>query len=92
MTDVDLSTAESAYLALLDAMHMPRRDAADLVRALRTETRNSGKQPHEVEMVQADAWLAICALSKSLDADDETTPEVWSRAIHRTEEWRNLLD
>jgi hypothetical protein len=92
MTDVDLSTAESAYLTLLDARHKPRRDAADLVRALRAETQNSGKQPYEVEMAQADAWLAICALSKSLDADYETASEVWSRAISRTEEWRNLLD
>ena len=95
MTDVvDLSTAESAYLTLLDARLKPRAAAADLVRALRTKTKNSGKQSHEVEMVQADAWLAICALSKSLDADNETetSPEVWSRAISRTEEWRNLLD
>jgi hypothetical protein len=43
-------------------------------------------------MVQADAWLAFCALSKSLDADYETSPEAWSRAIDRTEEWRNLLE
>jgi hypothetical protein len=95
MTDVvDLSTAESAYLTLLDARLKPRAAAADLVRALRTKTKNSGKQSHEVEMVQADAWLAICALSKSLDADNETetSPEVWLRAISRTEEWRNLLD
>jgi len=92
MTDVDLSTAENTYVTLLDARHKPRRVAADLVRALRTETQNSGEQSHEVEMVQADAWLAICALSKSLDSDYETTSEVWSRAISRTEEWRNLLD
>jgi hypothetical protein len=93
MTDVvDLSTAESAYVALLDARHMPRAAAADLVRTLRTKAKNSGKHSHEVEMVQADAWLAICALSKSLDTDYETTPEIWSRAISRTEEWRNLLD
>jgi hypothetical protein len=59
---------------------------------IRTETQNRGGQSHEVEMVQADAWLAICALSKSLDTDYETTSEVWSRAISRTEEWRNLLD
>jgi hypothetical protein len=93
MTDVvDLSTAEMAYLALLEARQMPRAAAGDLVRALRTKTRNKGNQSREVEIVQADAWLAICALSKSLDTDDETSPEVWSRAISRTEEWRNLLD
>jgi hypothetical protein len=93
MTDVvDLSTAEMAYLALLEARQMPRAAAGDLVRALRTKTRNNGNQSHEVEIVQADAWLAICALSKSLDTDDETSPEVWARAISRTEEWRNLLD
>ncbi len=93
MTDVaDLSTAEGAYMTLLDARHKPRAVAADLVRALRTKTQNSGKQPHEVEIVQADAWLAICALSRSLDTDSETSSEVWSRAISRTEEWRNLLD
>jgi hypothetical protein len=94
MTVVDLSTAESAYLTLLDAMHMPRGAAAALVRPLKTKTRNSGNQSHELEIAQADAWLAICALSKSLDADNETEtpPEVWLRAISRTEEWRNLLD
>jgi hypothetical protein len=93
MTDVaDLSTAESAYVTLLDARHLPRAAAADLVSALRTKTQNSGKQSHEMEIVQADAWLAICALSKSLDTDYETSSEVWSRAISRTEEWRNLLD
>jgi hypothetical protein len=93
MTDVvDLSTAEMAYLALLEARQMPRAAAGDLVRALRTKTRNKGNQSREVEIVQADAWLAICALSKSLDTDYETTSEVWSRAISRTEEWRNLLD
>ena len=93
MTEVaDLSTAESAYLTLLDARSVPGAAAAELVRALRTKTQNRGKQSHEVEIVQADAWLAICALSKSLDTDYETSPEVWSRAISRTEEWRNLLD
>ena len=92
MDDVDLSTVESSYLALLDARNKPREAAADLVRALRTKTRNNGNQSREVEIVQADAWLAICALSKGLDTDDETSPEVWSRAISRTEEWRNLLD
>jgi hypothetical protein len=94
MTDVLLSTAEGAYLTLLDARLKPRAVAANLVRALKTKTRNGGKQSHEVEIVQADAWLAICALSKSLDADNETetSPEVWLRAISRTEEWRNLLD
>jgi hypothetical protein len=138
---VDLSTAESAYLTLLEAKDKPRAVAADLVCALRSKTQNSGKQLHEVEIVQADAWLAICALSKSLegtsnnchrssgapnlptndsalfsfrfcavhpkdlrdsqlrqlfevpfDTDYESTSEVWSRAISRTEESRNLLD
>jgi len=88
---VDLSTAEGAFATLLDARDKPRAAAADLVRALKTKTRNSGNQSHEIEIVQADAWLAICALSKNLDTDYETSPEVWSRAISRTEEWRNLL-
>ena len=92
MTDVDFSIAESAYMALLDARQMQHAAAADLVRTLRTKAKNSGEHSHEVEMVQADAWLAICALSKSLDSGYETTEEIWSRAISRTEEWRNLLD
>jgi hypothetical protein len=91
MADVDLTVAESAYATLLDAREKPREAAAGLIRALRTKTQNSGKQPHEVEVVQADAWLAICALSKSLDTDPETTSDVWLRAINRTEEWRNIL-
>jgi hypothetical protein len=62
MTDVvDLSTAESAYLTLLDARSMPRAAAAELVRALRTKTRHSGRQSNEVEIVQADAWHLIAA-------------------------------
>jgi hypothetical protein len=93
MTDVvDLSIAEGAFATLLDARDKPRAAAADLVRALKTKTRNSGNRSHGAEIVQADAWLAICALSKSLDTDYETSPEVWSRAISRTEEWRNFLD
>jgi hypothetical protein len=92
MTDVALSIAENSYMALLDARKKPREVAADLVRMLRTKTQNSGKQPPELEIVQADVWLAICALSKSLDTDYETSSEAWSRAISRTEEWRNLLD
>jgi hypothetical protein len=40
MADVDLPVAESAYATLLDARHKPRNVAADLVRPLRTETRN----------------------------------------------------
>jgi hypothetical protein len=92
MAGVDLSIAENSYVTLLDAREKPREAAADLVRALRTKTKNSGKQPHKVEIVHADAWLAICALSKSLDTDYETSSEAWSRAISRTEEWRNILD
>jgi hypothetical protein len=92
MASVDLSTAENSYATLLDAREKPREVAADLIRVLRTKTQNTGKQPHEVEIVQADAWLAICALSKSLDSDFEIGSEAWSRAISRTEEWRNLLD
>jgi len=93
VTVANLSTAESAYLTLLDAMPMPRAAAPARVRPLKTSTRNSGKQSHEVEIAQADAWLAICALVKSLDADNETDtpPHVWLRAISRTEEWRNLM-
>ena len=91
MTEVELSIAESSYVTLLDARQKPRAAAADLIRPLKTQIQNSGNQPYEVEIVQADAWLAICALSKSLDTDYETTSEVWARAISRTEEWRNLL-
>ena len=64
MADVDLSTAENSYVTLLDAREKPREVAADLIRVLRTKTRNSGKQPRELEIVQADAWLAICAVQK----------------------------
>jgi hypothetical protein len=92
MTVIDLLTAESALLVLLDARLRPRAVAAELVRALRNKTKNGGDQSIEVEIVQADAWLAICALSRSLDTEVETSPEVWSRAIKRTEEWRNFLD
>jgi hypothetical protein len=93
MTDtVDVSLAESVYLTLLDAQNKPSTAAADLVRGLKTKTQNTGTQPREIELVQADAWLAICALSKSLDNGHETAPEDWARAISRTEEWRNLLD
>jgi hypothetical protein len=90
--NVDLSTAESCYVTLLDAREKPREVAADLIRVLRTRTQNSGEQPHDLEIAQADAWLAVCALSKSLDTDYEISSEAWSRAIDRTEEWRNLLD
>lgn len=89
---VDLSVAESSYLTLLDAQHKPIATAADLVRALKSKTRNSGNQSYEIVIAQADAWLAICALSKSLDNDRETEADVWARAVIRTEEWRNLLD
>jgi len=54
---------------------------------LRTETQNDGARSHEIEIAQADAWLAICALSKSLDTELETNAKVWSRAISRTEAW-----
>jgi hypothetical protein len=91
MSDIDLPMAESAYATLLDARHKPRNIAADLVRPLRTATQNDGARSHEIEIAQADAWLAICALSKSLDTELETNSEVWSRAISRTEEWRNIL-
>ena len=91
MADVDLPVAESAYATLLDARHRPRNVAADLVRPLRTETQNEAGRPHEIEIVQSEAWLAICALSKSLDTEPETAPEIWSRAITRTEERRNIL-
>lgn len=91
MPDVDLPVAESAHATLLDARHKPRNVAADLVRPLRKETRNESGRPHGIEMAQAEAWLAICALSKSLDTEPETDPEIWSRAISRTEEWRYIL-
>jgi hypothetical protein len=91
MADVDLPVAESAYATLLEARHRPRIIAADLVRPLRTETQNEAGRPHDIEIAQAEAWLAICALSKSLDTEPETAPEIWSRAITRTEEWRNIL-
>jgi hypothetical protein len=63
MADADLPVAESAYATLLDARHKPRNVAAALVRQLRTETRNEADRPHKIEMAQAEAWLAICALS-----------------------------
>jgi hypothetical protein len=88
----DLTIAESTYLALLDAQHLPSAAAAELVRSLRMRTQNSGRQSHGIEMAQAEAWLSICALSKSLDRENEAAAEDWARAIARTEEWRNLLD
>jgi hypothetical protein len=74
MSDIDLPMAESAYATLLDARHKPRNIAADLVRPLRTETQNDGARSHEIEIAQADAWLAICALSKSLEPNLKLTP------------------
>jgi hypothetical protein len=92
MANVDLSIAESAYATLLDARGKPHNVAADLVRPLKSETQNDeAGRPHEIEIAQAEAWLAICALSKSLDTEPETDSEIWSRAISRTEEWRNIL-
>jgi hypothetical protein len=91
MSDIDLPAAENAYATLLDARRKPRNVAADMVRPLRLETQNQADRPHEIEIAQAEAWLAICALSKSLDNEAETDPEVWTRAISRTEEWRNIL-
>jgi hypothetical protein len=85
-------TARPPKNAAMPLRHVPRADAADLSRPLRTKTKNSDEQFHEVEMVQVDAWLAVCALSKGLGTDYETIPEVWLRAIRRTEEWRYLLD
>ena len=70
MSDIDLPVADSAYAKLLDARHKPRNMAADLVRPLKTETQNEAGRPHEIEMAQAEAWLAICALSKSLDTEE----------------------
>jgi hypothetical protein len=52
MADVDLPVAESAYATLLDARHKPRNVAADLVRPLRTETRNGSARSHEIELAQ----------------------------------------
>jgi hypothetical protein len=89
---VDLSLAESTYLTLLDAQREPAATAAEMVRALRSRTRNSGNQSHQIVIAQAEAWLAICALSKSLDNDRVADSEAWARALGRTEEWRNLLD
>jgi hypothetical protein len=80
MSEIDLPVAESAYATLLDARHKPRDVAADLARPLRTETQNEAGRPHEIEIAQAEAWLAICAVSKSLDSEPETDPEIWSRA------------
>ena len=91
MSDIDLPVADSAYATLLDARHTPRNIAADLARPLMNETEHLGVRSNEIEIMQADAWLAICALCKTLDTDLETTFEVWSRAISRTEEWRNIL-
>jgi hypothetical protein len=91
MTDVDLPLAESAYTILLDARHKSRGEAANLVRPLRDKTQNKGARSREVEIVQADAWLAIWALSKSLETEIETSDDIWLRAISRTEEWRNSI-
>jgi hypothetical protein len=91
MSDVDLPLVESAYAILLDARRKPRGEAADLVRPLRDKTQNKGARSREIEIVQADAWLAICALSKSLETEIETSDDIWSRAIGRTEEWRNII-
>ena len=63
----------------------------DISRALMNETENLGVRSNGIEIMQADAWLEILALCKSLDTELETTSEVWSRAISRTEEWRNIL-
>ena len=83
MSDIDLPGADSAYATLLDARHKPRNIAADLARPLMNETENLGVRSNEIEIMQADA--------KSLDTELETTSEVWSRAISRTDEWQNIL-
>jgi hypothetical protein len=65
MSDIDLSVADSAYATLLDARHTPRNIAADLARPLMNETENLGVRSNEIEIMQADAWLAIlCTLQK----------------------------
>jgi hypothetical protein len=58
----------------------------DISCALMNETENLGVRSHEIEIMQADAWFAICALCKSLDTELGTASEVWSRAISHTDE------
>ena len=59
MTDIDLPVADSAYATLLDPRRKPRNIAADLARPLMNETENLGVRSHEIEIMKADAWLAI---------------------------------
>ena len=75
MTDIiDLSLAESVYLALLDAQHKPSVAAADLVRALKSKTQNSGNQSAEIETAQATACAPNSPISQSITSDPNTTP------------------
>lgn len=76
MSDIDLPVADGAYATLLGARHKSRNIAADLAGPLMNETENLGVRSHEIEIMQANAWLAICALCKTLDTELETTSEV----------------
>jgi hypothetical protein len=82
MSDIDLPVADSAYAKLLDARHKPRNTAADLARPLMNETENLGVRPHEIEIMKADAWLAICALCKSLDSELESISTLVSSQMY----------
>ena len=82
MSDIDLPLADSAYATLLDPRHKPRNIAADLARPLMNETENLGVRSHEIEIMQADAWLAICALCKSLDTELESISTLVSSQIY----------
>jgi hypothetical protein len=91
LVDEDLPKAQYALLMLRQARLSRRNAAAKMVQDLAHQTANSGTRTPEIEDANAAAWLAICALAKSLNTESFAPVELWQSALRATESWRELL-
>jgi hypothetical protein len=70
---------------------LPAMQAATVLRPLIAMMPVGGGHSVEIEVLQANAWLAICTLVKSLEKHRGATDDRWERAMSNVEVLETLL-
>ena len=89
--DPDFPKANHALQVLRQARLSRNEAAAIMLGDLVYEIAGTGFRTVEIEARQ-DAWLAISALAKTIQAEGFASPALWKAALGATESWIELLD
>jgi len=87
----NLLKADEALNVVREANNKPAAHAGALLLLLARSIQNTGHASQDVEIAQADAWLAVSTLHQILDSGGTLKAEDWRNAQLKLEVWKSSI-